>query len=344
MSQTKLEDLLDEDEYKNNTSWCSEASTLELETDRIYLDNNQFDISKFPDKYKKIQRSELDDFPRLEFIIYKLSITNNDCNVGFQLVHRLNDIPGIISYIVGGLPRDILLDRCRYINDVDIVVFGMSTNELQNWLTINEYQFSEVNSNFTLNNYKVDINVGNKLLVNDLFTHCDSPNIDDNISSRDCVMNSAFLDLRNNTMYDMCNGQVMKDIKNLAIRTNLPNLRTVYRFRPTFFFRLIKLSIQLNATIDPEIWKKISTITTDNPVQLSTGWSMKLDNCLNDSEFIKFMDIMQDHEYLQKFIRDPIWERWMKRMSSNNQIKINSLDFPPLGRNIKGRKLYDPNK
>lgn len=310
---------------------CSEASTIPDESDDSH--ESQFEADT----------SNTIPVAHLSSTLKHLTNTNEDCKVGFELIDKINKIYGVVAYIVGGVPRDIVLGTPEKLNDVDIAVFGMTTDMLQVWMGANDYEFTEVHSTFTLKSYNVEISIANKLLVSSPFTHCDAKTINENILSRDCSINSMFLDLRGDCpkIYDTLGGQIIEDLANLRISTRMTNLRTVFRFRPTFFFRLVKLMIRLSLrydktyTIDKIIWDKMRDIKTQNPVTLSVGWSHKFNLSLTDDEFIQFMKVIRGHLYLLKFIRGNIYKIWIARLvrlESQPIPTFNDIEFPALGK------------
>jgi hypothetical protein len=242
-------------------------------------------------------------------------------------------------------------DTLDQLNDVDIVVFGLTTDELQEWLDMNGYDYDNIHGNFILKDYRIDISVGNKLLImNPLKNHA-ALTLQDNIDSRDCTLNSLLFNPRDYNVYGT--DQMINDFKNYNISTRMTNLSTVFRFRCTFFFRMVKLMIRLSiqhsrvVTIDKIIWEKMSMITRVGHYQMSIGWSTKFNESLSDAEFIEFMNIIQEKTYLIKFIRPAIWKRWVDRIQTLTpsyniddivEAKINPFafdinDFPTLGNN-----------
>jgi hypothetical protein len=333
---------------------CSQASTIVMETDEDVKPETQytdrFDIRTFPCKQIRI--------PNLTLLLEHMRDTNQSFRVGSYIVHQLNDVTDAFAYIVGGVIRDITIGHADAINDVDLVVYGITTPHLRDWLFSNGYGFTEVHGNFTLTEYKVDISVGKKIMFNRRCQNCEGQTIYDDVQSRDAYLNCGLIDLRGGPkVYDLGNGQLMKDLETGIITTPLTNLRTVFRFRPTFLFRLIKLSIRLSImcnksyVLDPIILNKTAAITTENPVTLSKTWSSKFIKSLSNEEFVQFMKVIQDRPFLLKFIRgglagNGIWKTWVNKIrsldksfkipiysrSSIKEAFVFSADnFPPLG-------------
>jgi len=169
-------------------------------------------------------------------------------------------------YIVGGLPRDRLLNNLRDINDVDITTGDHTIHILAEDIAsrlsgqVNYDIMPDGHSTISIGDIDIDFSsnfkvpgIGNILRKNGIQTPTE---MQKELYSRDFTCNAALMSLDMENITDPT-GLAINDIKNRVIKTCLhPDLTFGYDNRR--IIRAVYLSAKLDFNIDPEIinWVK----------------------------------------------------------------------------------------
>jgi poly(A) polymerase len=180
-------------------------------------------------------------------------------------IKRLSKDNGLSEpYIVGGLPRDKVLQRSRMVSDVDITTGDDSVFKLSD-LTANQYhvypvKFSDGHSQITIGNVKFDFSSNFKSPDVEYFLEKagvkNPTKMQIELFSRDFTCNTLIAPLSLRKISDPT-GLALDDIKRKLIRTPLPP-RITLRDDTKRVIRVIYLAAKLGFEVEPDIinWTK----------------------------------------------------------------------------------------
>lgn len=164
-------------------------------------------------------------------------------------------------FIVGGLPRDKILNKARLIDDVDLTTGDDSIHKLAiataNHFKVQPTQFPDGHYQVYIENIKYDFSSNFKSPSIDFFTERaglkDPSPMQKELLSRDFTCNTLIIPLNLRRIEDPT-GLAINDVKNKIIRTPLPPKVTL-RDDPNRAIRAIYLSSKLGFKVEYDIVK-----------------------------------------------------------------------------------------
>ncbi len=217
-----------------------------------------------------------------------------------SLVHALTKYKSVNVFLVGGAVRDMMLNKTT--KDFDLVVTGLPTKKLESELnklgkvifvgkTFGVYKLivgTPEPIDIALPRLDHSLNTGGyrdvKIKTNYRL------NINEDLKRRDFTINALAINLKTNELIDPNQGQ--KHLKQKQILT-VGNPQVRFQEDYSRILRALRLSIQLDFTIEKDTWNTIKKL------------ALKAITKKNNGEFILPREIIA-REFLKSFVLDPV--------------------------------------
>jgi len=168
-------------------------------------------------------------------------------------------------YIVGGLPRDMLLGVPKKIKDIDITTgdegsYALSIAALNKWPKAKYKDFDDGHASLSFKNIQVDFS--NNFIIPNIEEELKKEGLDDPSSlekemfSRDFTINAFLQPLDLSKKPIDITGKSYNDLKNGVIRTPVRSELTIGH-DPRRILRALKMAIKYDFSIDPELERAI---------------------------------------------------------------------------------------
>lgn len=177
-----------------------------------------------------------------------------------ELLSTISSLSSKPVYIVGGVPRDKVLNKIQKITDIDLTTGNNSIKQLESEMkikfpTANYKSFKDGHSQFIIDGIKIDLSSNFRYPeIKQLLQKAGINNPTDlqcELFSRDFTCNTLLLTTDLKKIYDVT-GYAIKDINNKLLRTCLPAALTL-GIQNKRVVRIIYLAAKLGFDVDNDI-------------------------------------------------------------------------------------------